>query len=245
GPDRGRFHPAPSSARRDGRAALRLHRRGNPVPDRTDARQGALDHQHRGRRLGQPAFARAAGLLHGRLLAGSRPQGLGARGIFELGRPVVVEPAQYAYENWVKSTGLPVHRGYYVEDVREIELGRWDARDCNAAFLILKGQQNVSEARVTEILPGKSLPPLKFAFDEIVYVAEGQGICTVWQEGGAKRSFEWHKHAMFLLPRNHYHQLANARGDRRVILLHNNYLPVAMAGAPDPELYFNTDCAAG
>jgi oxalate decarboxylase/phosphoglucose isomerase-like protein (cupin superfamily) len=157
----------------------------------------------------------------------------------------VVEPAQYAYENWVKSTGLPVHRGYYVEDVREIELGRWDARDCNAAFLILEGQQNVSEARVTEILPGKSLPPLKFAFDEIVYVAEGQGICTVWQEGGAKRSFEWHKHAMFLLPRNHYHQLANARGDRRAILLHNNYLPVAMAGAPDPELYFNTECRGG
>src|SRR5207248_3351861 len=61
----------------------------------------------------------------------------------------------------------------------------------------------------------------------------------------AKRSFEWQKHGMFLLPRNHYHQLANARGDRRAILLHNNYLPVAMAGAPDPELYFNSECAAG
>jgi gentisate 1,2-dioxygenase len=157
----------------------------------------------------------------------------------------MIEPAQHAYENWVKSTRVPIHRGYYIEDVREIELGRWDERDCNAAFLILEGQQNVSEARVTEILPGKSLPPLKFAFDEIVYVVEGQGICTVWREGGEKRSFEWHKHGMFLLPRNHYHQLGNARGDRRAILLHNNYLPVAMAGAPDPELYFNTECAAG
>ena len=157
----------------------------------------------------------------------------------------MVERAQFAYEDWVGSLGLPIHKGYYVEDVREIELGRWDERDCNAAFLMLEGQQNVSEARVTEIQPGKTLPPLKFALDEIVYVVEGQGICTVWQDGGEKRSFEWQKHAMFLLPRNHHHQISNARGDQRALLLHNNYLPVAMAGAPDPELYFNNACMGG
>jgi oxalate decarboxylase/phosphoglucose isomerase-like protein (cupin superfamily) len=151
----------------------------------------------------------------------------------------VVERAQYAYENWIESTGLPIHKGYYIEDVREIELGRWEERDCNAAFLMLEGQQNVSEARVTEIAPGKTLPPLKFALDEIVYVVEGQGICTVWQDGGEKRSFEWQKHSMFLLPRNHHHQLSNARGNQRALLLHNNYLPVAMAGAPDIELFFD------
>jgi quercetin dioxygenase-like cupin family protein len=157
----------------------------------------------------------------------------------------VVELAQYAYDNWVESLGVPIHKGYYVEDVREIELGRWDERDCNAAFLMLEGQQGVSEARVTEIAPGKSLPPLKFAFDEIVYVVEGQGICTIWQDGGEKRSFEYQKHGLFLLPRNHYHQLSNARGNQRVLLLHNNYLPVAMAGAPDPELYFNSSFTSG
>jgi gentisate 1,2-dioxygenase len=114
----------------------------------------------------------------------------------------VVDPAQYAYRNWIESLGLPIHEGYFVEDLREIELGWWDARGCNAAFLALEGQQNVSEARVTEIRPGETLPPLKFALDEAVYVVEGQGICTVWQEGGPKHSFEWQKHGLFLLPRN-------------------------------------------
>jgi gentisate 1,2-dioxygenase len=151
----------------------------------------------------------------------------------------VVDPAQYAYKNWIESLGLPIHEGYFVEDLREIELGWWDKRGCNAAFLALEGQQNVSEARVTEIQPGETLPPLKFALDEVVYVVEGQGICTVWQEGGPKHSFEWQKHGLFLLPRNHHHQFSNARGDQRALLLHNNYLPVAMAGAPDAELFFD------
>lgn len=157
----------------------------------------------------------------------------------------MVERAQFAYDNWVKSLGLPIHKGYSVEDLRDIQLGRWDERDCNAAFLMLEGQQNVAEARVTEILPGKTMPPLKFALDEIVYVVEGEGTCTVWQEGGAKRIFEWQKHTMFLLPRNHFHQFFNGSGTRRALLLHNNYLPVAMAGAPDIELYFNNNCMGG
>lgn len=151
----------------------------------------------------------------------------------------MVETAQYAYEHWVESLGVPAHRGYYIEDVREIELGWWEERECKAAFLMLEGQQNVSEARVTEIPPGGTLPPLKFALDEAVYVVEGQGICTVWKDGGEKRSFEWQKHSLFLLPRDHYHQFSNARGDQRVLLLHNNYLPVAMAGAPEAGLFFN------
>ncbi|MFT5540112.1 MAG: mannose-6-phosphate isomerase-like protein (cupin superfamily), partial [Alphaproteobacteria bacterium] len=151
----------------------------------------------------------------------------------------MTESAQYAYRNWIESLGLPIHKGYGVEDLRNLELERWGERECNAAFLLLEGQQNVSEARVTEIQPGQTLPSLKFALDEVVYVVEGQGICTVWQEGGKKHSFEWQKHSLFLLPRNHHHQLSNARGDQRALLLHNNYLPVAMAGAPDPELFFN------
>lgn len=149
------------------------------------------------------------------------------------------EPEQYAYPNWVEAQNLPIYEGYHIEDLRKIELGPWSDRECNAAFLLLEGQQGVSEARVTEIAPGHTMPALKFSFDEVVYVVEGQGICTVWHEDGPKHSFEWQKHGLFLLPRNHYHQFANARGDQRALLFHNNYLPLAMACAPDPELYFS------
>ena len=29
----------------------------------------------------------------------------------------------YTYDQWMDSQGLPVHRGYYVEDLRTAELG--------------------------------------------------------------------------------------------------------------------------
>jgi hypothetical protein len=39
--------------------------------------------------------------------------------------------------------------------------------------------------------PGKSLPPVKFALDEIVYVCSGRGLTTVWAgEGKNKKNFE-------------------------------------------------------
>ena len=155
------------------------------------------------------------------------------------------EAAQHGYDHWIKSTGLPIHSGYFIDDLRDIELGWWAERECNAAFLQLEGQQGVAEARITEIPPGKTLPPLTFALDDVVYVVEGRGFCTVSSaDGRSSRTFEWQKHSLFLLPRGHSHQLSNAQGDKRALLLHNNYLPVSMVGMPDPELYFNNGMAA-
>jgi quercetin dioxygenase-like cupin family protein len=145
-----------------------------------------------------------------------------------------------AYDKWIESTGVPVHRGYFIEDLRTLQLGRWDERDCDAAFMVLAGQEGVSEARVTEIGPGKSLPPLSFGLDEVVYVADGRGLTTIWLEGKPKKTFEWQKHSMFLVPRGHHHQHVNAQGNRPARLLHYNYLPIAMEIVPDPRFYFQS-----
>ncbi|MCZ6624123.1 MAG: cupin domain-containing protein [Deltaproteobacteria bacterium] len=144
------------------------------------------------------------------------------------------------YERWIESTGVPTHKGYYVEDLRTLELGWWEERQCNASFLLLAGQEGVTEARVTEIPPGKTLPPIRFALDEIVYVADGRGLTTVWgEEGGPKKTFEWQKHSLFMIPRNHFHQLSNAQGYQGARLMHYNYLPIAMSIVPDPDFFFN------
>lgn len=146
----------------------------------------------------------------------------------------------FTYDLWMESTGLPIHKGYYIEDLRTLELEWWEERKCKSAFFQLIGQEGVSSARVTEIPPGKSLPPLKFALDEIVYVAEGRGLTTVWRrEGAPKKTFEWQSHSMFLLPHSHYHQLSNMQGDKPVRLLHYSYLPLAMSAIQDPLFFFN------
>ena len=78
------------------------------------------------------------------------------------------------YENWIESTGAPIHHGYYIEDCRTVELGYWAERECDAAFIQLAGQEGVTGAYVTEIPPGKTLPSFRVAVDEVVYVLKGR-----------------------------------------------------------------------
>src|SRR5437016_12339611 len=78
------------------------------------------------------------------------------------------------HNRWMESIGIPIHRGYYIEDVRTVELGFWRERECNAAFVQLDGMAGVCETRVTEIAPGQTLPPLRLGFDEAVYELSGK-----------------------------------------------------------------------
>lgn len=142
----------------------------------------------------------------------------------------------YPHDLWMRAQGIPIHKGYFIEDLRTVELGWWEARKCPAAFIQLQGQQGVSEARVTEIPPGESLPPVHLGLDEVVYVLEGRGLTTVWAANGRKKSFEWQKHSLFMLPHNCHHQFSNMQGDKPVRLLHYNYLPIAVS-VQEPGLY--------
>jgi mannose-6-phosphate isomerase-like protein (cupin superfamily) len=144
------------------------------------------------------------------------------------------------YDRWLASTGVIVHEGYFIPDVRTVKLTPWDERECDTAFLKLAGQEGYTEARVSEIPPGATLPAQKFAFDEAVYVVEGRGLTTLWSgDGQGKHSFEWQKHSLFIVPRYARHQFSNTQGNRPARLLHFNYLPLAMAANPEPAFFFN------
>lgn len=146
------------------------------------------------------------------------------------------------YDRWMESIGIPIYRGYYVEDLRTIELGRWEERQCNAAFLQLSGQENIQEARVTEVPPGATLPPLRLAVEEMVYVVGGRGLASVWgAEGLPKKSFEWQKHSLFMIPPNYTYQLSNVHGAQTARLLQVNYLPLAMLLIPLPDFFLKND----
>jgi len=147
----------------------------------------------------------------------------------------------YSYDVWMESVGIPVHKGYYIEDLRTLELGWWEERQCNAAFIQLVGQEGISSARVTEIPAGKTLPPLKFALDELIYVCSGRGLTTTWVgEGKPKKTFEWQAHSLFMIPRNNYHQFSNMQGDKPVRLLHYSYLPLAMSAIPEADFLLHS-----
>ena len=146
----------------------------------------------------------------------------------------------FTYDGWMEEQGIPVHRGYYIEDLRTVELAPWSSRGINAAFMQLHGMQGVVEARIEEIPAGATLEPLKLAVDELVYVLNGRGVASVWADDSApKKTFEWSTRSLFLIPRNSYCQLGNMDGSNPVRLLHYNYLPIAMSAIPEPEFFFN------
>ena len=107
---------------------------------------------------------------------------------------------KFVYDTWMESHGLPIHRGYFIEDLRTVEVAPWPERECNAAFIQVSGMEGVAEARITEIPAGGTVPPLKFALDEVVYTLNGQGIATVWADGVPKHSFEFGPRSLFLIP---------------------------------------------
>lgn len=144
------------------------------------------------------------------------------------------------YQQWVESLGLPIHKGYFNEDLRTVEMGWWEERGCNAAFIQTVGQEGVGETIVTGIPPGKTTLPCNFALDNVFYVLEGKGLATVWgAEQRNRRTFEWQKHSLFVIPRQSFYQLTNAQGDKPATLLSYNYLPLAMQAIEDPEFFFN------
>ena len=144
------------------------------------------------------------------------------------------------YERWIESLGVPIHRTYYVDDLRSIEVGPWEERECNAAVVVLEGNKDFMETRVTEIPPGAELRPAKCSFDDIIYVVAGQGLTTIWAgDGAAKHTFEWQPRSVFFVPRNYTYQLANAQGHLPARLLHYNYLPMAMSITPNPSIFFD------
>ena len=143
------------------------------------------------------------------------------------------------YDKWIATLELPIHTGYFLDDVRTVELGWWEERQLNAAILKLAGQEGVSEVRVSEVPAGKTSAPVYQALDELVYVADGRGLTTITGPGGVTKSFEWQKHSLFILPRHHTHQFSSTQGDHPARLLHYNSLPLAMQLLPDPEFFFN------
>ena len=141
---------------------------------------------------------------------------------------------------WQEQQGIPVHHGYYIEDLRTVEVGDWKARGVKAAFIQLEGMPGVTEIRVTEVSAGQTTPPYKLGYDEIVYVLSGNGITSIWAaDEKAKKSFEWNAHSMFRIPRHHTFQFTNTRGNVPVRLMHFNYSPPAFTGSNDPNFFFN------
>ena len=123
------------------------------------------------------------------------------------------------YDEWASSQGIDVVKGYFVENVNTIPLKWWDRMGGYGVFINLEGTGYLDDAYVCSIPPGKSLHPQRHLFEELIYVLEGRGATTVWQDNRPKQSFEWQKGSLFAIPLNAWYQHFNGQGDQEARLL--------------------------
>ena len=79
--------------------------------------------------------------------------------------------------------------------------------------------------------PGKSLSPHRQLYEEMSWCSSGRGSTTVWNDAGARITFEWKAGALFAIPLNCHHQHFNGSGQEPV-----RYVAVTNAPPVDQSL---------
>src|SRR5262249_52810380 len=96
---------------------------------------------------------------------------------------------------------------------------------------------------VLEIAPGKSIPPQRYIFEEIIFVLEGSGSTAVWYEDNKKVTFEWQAGRLFSPPCNSWRQHFNASGQKPGRLLSVTTAPVLFNLFRDTDFILNNNHA--
>jgi oxalate decarboxylase/phosphoglucose isomerase-like protein (cupin superfamily) len=117
------------------------------------------------------------------------------------------------YTNWQQAQKIPINRGFFVEDLRKVEVAPWEHKGGLGAFVNLDGAGGTNDGYVCEIPPGKQLREQKHLYEEMVFVLDGHGATSIWQRDGKKHTFEWRPGSLFAIPLNAHYQHFNGQGD--------------------------------
>jgi mannose-6-phosphate isomerase-like protein (cupin superfamily) len=139
-----------------------------------------------------------------------------------------------AYQTWQRDEGIPVNRGVYVESLHTLDVEPWARIGQKGAFVNLADQQS-DDGWLIEIAPGGRTNPMRHVFEMTIYVLEGRGATTFWQNGSAKQTVEWQVGSLFSVPLNCNYQHYNLDGQNRSRLFAVTNAPMIM------NIYRSTD----
>ena len=69
------------------------------------------------------------------------------------------------YEHWQEREGIPIKRGFFVEDLSTLPVAPWKRMGGNGTFINLDGSGGTCDCYVCEIPPGDALKPQKHLFE--------------------------------------------------------------------------------
>ena len=145
-----------------------------------------------------------------------------------------------AYEQFQAQEGIPILRGFAVNDLRTVEVKPWARRGVLGTYVNLDGTGGTNDAYVMEMPPGKATEPSHQLFEEMIYVLEGSGSTQIWYDENKKVSFEWQKGSLFATPLNAWHRHFNGRGDQPARFLVVTNAPVVVNLFHNIDFVFNT-----
>jgi oxalate decarboxylase/phosphoglucose isomerase-like protein (cupin superfamily) len=144
------------------------------------------------------------------------------------------------YLRWVKSEGLDIISAQYVRNLRTVELKPWARRDAKGVMINHDASRISNDCYVLEIAPGGKVAPQRMMFEEMILVLEGRGSTSVWNDAGAKVTFEWQAGTMFAIPLNCWHQHFNGSGRQPARYVGVTNAPPVINLYDDLDYVFNT-----
>lgn len=144
------------------------------------------------------------------------------------------------YTRWIAKEGLDIIDAMYVPNLHTVDLKPWARRSGRGVYLNHDASRTSNDCYVCEIAPGKQLEPQRQLFEEMIYILDGRGSTSVWNDAGVKVSFEWKAGAIFAIPLNTWHQHFNGSGKdaARFVAVTNG--PVIINAFGDTDFVFNT-----
>ena len=131
----------------------------------------------------------------------------------ELAQKFITE-ADTPYLRWVKSQGLDIISAHYIPNLRTQELKPWARREGYGIYVNHDASRTTNDCYVCEIPSGGKLAPARQLYEEMIFVLDGRGSTSVWNNAGQKITFEWQAGAIFGIPLNAWHQHFNSSGQQ-------------------------------
>ena len=144
-----------------------------------------------------------------------------------------------AYREWVLQEGLEIVDGHYIPNLKTMQLRPWKRRGGSGAYINHEASSFSNDCYVCEIPAGGKLEPQRQLFEEMIYVLEGRGATTVWNNAGQRATFEWQAGSLFAVPLNAWHQHFNGSGEKPARYVSATNAPVVLNLYRDPEFIFN------
>lgn len=150
-------------------------------------------------------------------------------------------PGLNTYEKWLEQEGLPVNRGYHIEDLSALPLKPWQRKGGLGAIIKLDGSEEADDGYVCEIPPGANLKPQRHLYEEMIFILSGRGATTMWNKRGEKQTFEWQEGSLFAPPLNTWHRHFNGRGDKPARYVSVTNRPLIMNLFHNMDFVFKND----